>query len=80
MIERLEKEAVEINKWSFKYAWVLDKLKDDFVVLISIHYFTFLLMLEHLRLQESILFFSPELGLFFYFYFYFKDFAEQGKL
>jgi len=29
VIERLEKEATEINKPSFKYAWVLDKLKAE---------------------------------------------------
>ncbi|XBI56355.1 hypothetical protein VPH35_037968 [Triticum aestivum] len=28
-IERLEKEAAEMNKRSFKYAWVLDKLKAE---------------------------------------------------
>ena len=27
VIERFEKEAAEMNKRSFKYAWVLDKLK-----------------------------------------------------
>ncbi|KAK8947182.1 Elongation factor 1-alpha [Platanthera zijinensis] len=29
VIERLEKEAAEMNKRSFKYAWVLDKLKAE---------------------------------------------------
>ncbi|KAF3629418.1 Elongation factor 1-alpha [Capsicum annuum] len=29
VIERFEKEATEINKRLFKYAWVLDKLKDE---------------------------------------------------
>nr|GFA49928.1 elongation factor 1-alpha-like protein [Tanacetum cinerariifolium] len=29
VIEHFEKEAVEINKRSFKYAWVLDKLKAE---------------------------------------------------
>ncbi|KAL9254707.1 Elongation factor 1-alpha-like protein, partial [Drosera capensis] len=29
VIERFEKEAAEMNKWSFKYAWVLDKLKAE---------------------------------------------------
>ncbi|RZC93306.1 hypothetical protein C5167_036277 [Papaver somniferum] len=29
VIERFEKEAAEINKRSFKYAWVLDKLKAE---------------------------------------------------
>ncbi|KAL7168502.1 hypothetical protein ACSBR2_038858 [Camellia fascicularis] len=29
VIERFEKEAVEMNKRSFKYAWVLDKLKAE---------------------------------------------------
>ena len=28
-IERLEKEATEMNRRSFKYAWVLDKLKAE---------------------------------------------------
>ncbi|KAH7863666.1 hypothetical protein Vadar_020487 [Vaccinium darrowii] len=51
VFERFEKEAAEMNKRSFKYAWVLDKLKANCDALISIHYFTFLLMLEHLRLQ-----------------------------
>ncbi|KAK1381189.1 hypothetical protein POM88_027933 [Heracleum sosnowskyi] len=39
VIERFEKEAAEMNKRSFKYAWVLDKLRqsvnvDDCAVLI----------------------------------------------
>jgi elongation factor 1-alpha len=29
VIERFEKEAAEMNKRSFKYAWVLDKLKAE---------------------------------------------------
>jgi elongation factor 1-alpha len=29
VIECFEKEVVEMNKRSFKYAWVLDKLKDE---------------------------------------------------
>uniref|UniRef100_F6GWJ3 Tr-type G domain-containing protein n=1 Tax=Vitis vinifera TaxID=29760 RepID=F6GWJ3_VITVI len=29
VIERFEKEAAEMNKQSFKYAWVLDKLKAE---------------------------------------------------
>ena len=29
VIERIEKEAAETNKRSFKYAWVLDKLKAE---------------------------------------------------
>lgn len=29
VIERFQKEATEMNKHSFKYAWVLDKLKAD---------------------------------------------------
>ncbi|XP_038701898.1 elongation factor 1-alpha-like [Tripterygium wilfordii] len=28
-IERFEKEAAEMNKRSFKYAWILDKLKAE---------------------------------------------------
>ncbi|PWZ09616.1 Elongation factor 1-alpha [Zea mays] len=29
VIERFEKEAAEMNKRSFKYAWMLDKLKAE---------------------------------------------------
>ncbi|RWV80998.1 hypothetical protein GW17_00057637, partial [Ensete ventricosum] len=29
VIDRFEKEATEMNKRSFKYAWVLDKLKAE---------------------------------------------------
>nr|GEX52466.1 elongation factor 1-alpha [Tanacetum cinerariifolium] len=29
MVEHFEKEATEMKKWSFKYAWVLDKLKAE---------------------------------------------------
>lgn len=29
VLERLEKEAIEIGRGSFKYAWVLDKLKAE---------------------------------------------------
>jgi len=29
VIERFEKEAAEMNKRSFKYAWVFDKLKAE---------------------------------------------------
>lgn len=29
IIERFEKEAIEMNNRSFKYAWVLDKLKAE---------------------------------------------------
>ena len=28
-VEKFEKEAAELGKGSFKYAWVLDKLKDE---------------------------------------------------
>ncbi|XP_050916460.1 elongation factor 1-alpha-like [Lathyrus oleraceus] len=36
VIERFEKEAAEMNKRSFKYAWALDKLKDEREIGITI--------------------------------------------
>ncbi|CAA3009601.1 elongation factor 1-alpha [Olea europaea subsp. europaea] len=34
VIERFKKEAAEMNKRSFKYAWVLDKLKAELPLIL----------------------------------------------
>ncbi|KAJ4766943.1 Elongation factor 1-alpha [Rhynchospora pubera] len=38
VIEHFEKEAAEMNKRSFKYAWVLDKLKAECKRVITINF------------------------------------------